>query len=536
MADADFPALATDAFEYLLRSDPEGATYLGDHRYDALLTDRSTPGVTAARDASAAHLGRLAGVDGSALDAEARVDLAMLRGLLERRVFEADALAEQTWNPMVYNPGDALYPLLTRDVPSRPERLRAITARLHALPDLLATAERELAEPPRVHVETALAQHAGAVAMVRDEVARMAAEEPALVREVEAAQQAAIAALDRHEQLLQRLLDGPHRDFRLGEERFGRKLGLVLQSPLGAATVLRRAYENLDTVTEQLHEAARAYLGPDATGAPAEVIRAALDRVAQTRPDDTTIVAEAEQAYRDCVDTVRRLGLVTIPDDPVRVEVMPEFRRGVAVAYCDPPGPLEDGGVTSFAISPTPADWSPERVASFYREYNSAMVVNLAVHEAMPGHVLQLAVARRFRGPTPVRRAFWNGPFVEGWAVHAERLMAEAGHGGLPVRLQQLKMQLRMSINAILDAEVHAGDLTEAQALELMTVRGFQEEGEAVGKWRRACLTSAQLSTYFVGYIELADLFATLGPLDSYDEVLAHGSPPPSLLGSLLQR
>ena len=82
--------------------------------------------------------------------------------------------------------------------------------------------------------------------------------------------------------------------------------------------------------------------------------------------------------------------------------------------------------------------------------------------------------------------------------------MAGLGFGGLPVRLQQLKMQLRMSLNAILDQLVHCEDMTEAEAMALMTGRGFQEEGEAAGKWRRALLTSTQLSTYFVGYTEVA--------------------------------
>ena len=124
-----------------------------------------------------------------------------------------------------------------------------------------------------------------------------------------------------------------------------------------------------------------------------------------------------------------------------------------------------------------------------------------------------------------------SGSFIEGWAVHAEEIMARLGYGGVPVRLQQLKMQLRTTINALLDAGVHAGGMSEAEAMELMTVRGFQEEGEAVGKWRRALLTSAQLSTYFVGYLELAP---TLAGLTRYDEVLAHGSPPPRHLPALL--
>jgi len=101
----------------------------------------------------------------------------------------------------------------------------------------------------------------------------------------------------------------------------------------------------------------------------------------------------------------------------------------------------------------------------------------------------------------------------------------------VPVRLQQLKTKLRTIINALLDAGVHAGGLSEAEAIELMTGRGFQEEGEAVGKWRRVQLTSAQLSTYFVGYLELAP---TLAGRTRYDDVLAHGSPPPRHLPALL--
>jgi uncharacterized protein (DUF885 family) len=226
---------------------------------------------------------------------------------------------------------------------------------------------------------------------------------------------------------------------------------------------------------------------------------------------------------------------------------MPEFARGVAVAYCDPPGPLESSPLpTYFAVSPTPADWSEERVASFFREYNTHMLQNLTVHEAMPGHVLPLAHNARYRSVVPVRKALWSGSFVEGWAVYAEEVMADAGYRsdeGLAdaARMQQLKMQLRMTINAILDARVHAHGMTEDEAMRLMMVRGHQEEGEATGKWRRALLSSAQLSTYYVGYVEVSDLardLATARPelsaRERHDAMLAHGSPAPRHLRTLL--
>jgi hypothetical protein len=117
-------------------------------------------------------------------------------------------------------------------------------------------------------------------------------------------------------------------------------------------------------------------------------------------------------------------------------------------------------------------------------------------------------------------------------------MMTEAGFGGPAVRLQQLKMQLRMTVNAILDQLAHCDDMTEGEAMALMAVRGFQEEGEAAGKWRRCLLTSAQLSTYFVGYHEVAAVAAARPAATTarawHDAMLGHGSPSPRHLRGLL--
>ncbi|HTW98579.1 MAG TPA: DUF885 domain-containing protein, partial [Acidimicrobiales bacterium] len=372
-------------------------------------------------------------------------------------------------------------------------------------------------------------------AMVGEEVERLLAGEPGLRGLVAPARERALEALAAHGAYLEELLDGPHRDPRIGPVLFARRLALTLHSPLSPGELLARAESRLAEIESEVEEAACRYLGSGAPGGEGSAaIRAALDRVASQAPDDASVVQAVEAALGRCTGAVRQLGIVTVPDDPMVIEAMPVFRRGVAVAYCDPAGALEEGGETHLAIAPTPDGWPAEQKASFYREYNHAMIVDLAAHEAMPGHMLQLAHARRFAGSTPVRRVFESGTFVEGWAVHAERIVAESGLGGLPVKLQQLKMQLRTTINAVLDVSVHAGEMSKDEALGLMRRRGFQEEGEAEGKWRRALLTSTQLSTYFVGFSELDELFGNLGSRLDYDAVLAHGSPPPALLAGLL--
>jgi len=208
---------------------------------------------------------------------------------------------------------------------------------------------------------------------------------------------------------------------------------------------------------------------------------------------------------------------------------MPEYRRGVAIAYCDSSGPLEKKQESVFTISPTPSDWSQKRAQSFYREYNRSMLRDLTIHEAMPGHYLQAMHANRTKDD--LRALFSSGPFVEGWAVYGEWLMAKNGYGGPGVRLQRQKMALRVAANAILDHDIHTGAMEEKDALALMTGDAFQEEGEAVAKWTRARLSTGQLTTYYYGFSELLKVRAAAEKAPGFterayhDKLLSFGSP-----------
>jgi uncharacterized protein (DUF885 family) len=538
--------LADEYVDDLARRHPDTATDLGDHRFDELLPDHSEAALTDERRFLDGFASGLTDLDVAALEPELRVDAALMAGDVARRLFEIEELREHTWNPLLANPGSAIYMLLARDYAPLPERLHSLAGRLAQVPDALAAARSSLGPMPQVHLETAINQFSGTIALVTEAAADVlgadAAGADAAAAEVEKARPAALEALVAHRDWLAARLaelsaagSDAFADPRLGPELFSRKLSLTLQAAADADAILARAEADLERVTEEITRVAGG-LG----GTPREV----LDRLGAAAPDEATILAFCAQALAAQTAFVRDHDLVTLYDDPVELIDMPEINRGVAVAYCDPPGPLELTPLPTFiAVSPTPADWPADRVASFYREYNRHMVHNLMVHEAMPGHYLQLAHARRFTGATRVRAALWSGSFVEGWAVYTEELMADHGYPGegdaAAVRMQQLKMQLRMVINAILDARVHAHGMTEAQALALMTERGFQEEGEAAGKWRRAQLTSAQLSTYYVGYTEISDLAAELAktglePRVAHDRMLAHGSPPVRLLRTLL--
>jgi uncharacterized protein (DUF885 family) len=530
-----FVQVAHDALDDLMALDPVHATALGDHRFDDRLPDESPAAVEEATRVLSGWLGAVDSVDDAGLDPQLLVDLETLRSALAARLFAREELREHTWNPLQANPGSAVYLLLARDFAPLGDRLRSVAGRLSAVPGALAQARESLLDMPRVHVETAIAQFTGTRGLVEREVAAALDREPSLRPEVEPARQAALEALDDHLAWLESRLPDSDRNPRLGGLLYAAKLWHALDTETPPDTVLVRAESDLMRIEAEIAEVLD---GADP--------RAAFDRLADEGPvDDSTVLPLCATALDETTAFVREHDLVTVPgdwDDLVQIIEMPEIHRGVAVAYCDPPGPLEPATLpTFFAVSPTPADWPPDRVRSFYREYNAFLIRNLTVHEAMPGHVLQLAHSRAHRGVTPVRKAFWSGPFVEGWAVYAEELMVRHGFGGAPVRLQQLKMQLRSTINAILDVRVHAHGMTEDEAMSLMTQRGHQEVGEAAGKWRRAQLTSAQLSTYYVGYVEVADVARALAAVhpaealrDRHDRMLAHGSPSPRHLRTLL--
>jgi uncharacterized protein (DUF885 family) len=536
-ADARYEALANGFIEKLLKAHPETATSLGDHRYDSRTSDYSKKGEEADRKLYQDTLAALEAIPAAELSPDDAVDSAILQNQLQASLFDIDVMHVSAREPLNYNPSEGVYLLLARDYAPLKQRLEAVRLRLLAFPSIVAAAKKNLKNPPRVFTETAIAQNKGAIALVKQELDDYLKDEPSMRAKLAPARKIAAAALEDYGRWLEKdLLPRSNGDFRIGAEHFRQKLRYALDSDLTPEQILSGAESELQRTQQSMVETAlplyRAYFpGKPTEGVDGKVIvRAVLDKIAETHSNNDDIVSKAKQKLADAGEFVRSHHLLSLPQDPIQVIVMPEFQRGVSVAFCDSAGPLEKNGATFYAISPTPADWTPERAASFFREYNDAMLNDLTVHEAMPGHYVQLAIANKARHSTHVRDLFNSGTFVEGWATYAEQFMADAGFGGPETKMEQMKMRLRLIINAILDQKIHAGNMTEQEAMTLMMEEGYQEEGEAAGKWRRALLTSTQLSTYFVGNMEVNALARDLqaktgGDLQAvHDSMLSHGS------------
>lgn len=554
-----FRTVAASVLDSLLADAPEWASALGDHRHADRLTDHSTAAESERAATLVDALGALDEIDDTLLPPDDRVDLELLRGRVTGDLWRLTEVRPHLWDPLLRSPDRGLYQLVVRaDLPLS-ERLRALAGRCRAVPEFLAAARADLDTGPgmpRVHVETALGRARGAHRLLGSAVdellAAASAADTGVPDDTAAARDSAREAMAEYIAWLESRLETAVADPRLGERNYAAQLWYTLDCELSPETLLTRAESDLMAVEEEIAEVAAGF---DGAARHSSQVREVLDRVAaEAATDSDTLLPDCRDAVRHLAARLADLDLVTVPDTPVEVIAMPEARRGVAPAYCDAPGPLAPHPTgprpaTLVAVAGPPSHWPAERAASFHREYNRHMVRNLMAHEALPGHALQAAHESGYRGPTAVRAALGNAAFCEGWAVYAEEMVARAGwsdaaadrKANAALRLSQLKMRLRVLLNAILDVRVHTNDIDEREALALLTERGHQEEAEALGKWRRAQLTCAQMSAYYVGYRELSGLARDLAaarprdiPRQIHDAVLGHGAPAPRHLRTLL--
>ena len=549
-ADAAFADLSKRALDSWMQLSPVGATQIGDHRFDSEIDDLSAAGQQKTLTAYKGLLAELEKIDVAKLGRENQVDAAILRNQLQSDIWNAEVLQSSKWDPQMYNglAGSAIYGLMAREFAPLPERLKSATARMEKIPAIFAQARENLdpARVPKIHAETVAKQNRGILSIVDTFITPHIGELPqADQQRLQAAIDGLKKAVDEQQQWLDKtLVPNAKGEFRVGAELYDQKLKFALNSSLSRQEIGERARAELKRVRQDMYGIAQTVL-KDKPGAPQmpanpsddqqqKAIEAALELAYADKPARDKVVEDAKAALDQSTAFVREHDLMTLPDAPVDIILMPEFQRGVAVAYCDSPGPLDKNLKTFYAVSPIPDDWNDKQVDSFLREYNSRMIHLLSIHEGTPGHYLEGWHSAKF--PSTLRAVLRSGLFAEGWAVYTERMMQEQGYlDNDPLfHLVQLKFYLRTISNAILDQGVHVDNWTREQAMHLMTHDAFQQESEASGKWVRAQLTSAQLPTYFVGAQEHFDTRKAaqekLGDqfnLKAYhDKMLSYGAPP----------
>ena len=555
-ADAGLAAFFQEYLDASFHLRPAMATGLGDHRFDDQLDDLST----AARARWKEHAR-------SALDAlPRRVDCAALTraGQIDYEIFEHDLHAslwhQENFDPFVSDPrsyneclSGSVFSLLTQSTLPRETNVANAIARIRQVPKVIAAARQNLQNPQRVCVETAIQQNRGAISFYETDVFALAGRTTQLASLKAAAAEIVPVLKDYQKFLEEDLLPRANGEWYIGREKFNRKFELETDAGLTAYQIYAEAQAEFERVRNEMYVVARQAwnryfpkqaLPPDDAAGRRETIQQVLGRIAQEHGKPENIVRDARATVARIKRFIAANDILRLPQpDLCRVIEMPEFQRGNSTAYMNSPPPLDANASGHYAVSPPPKSWDAARVRSYLEEYNSHMLQILTVHEAYPGHYVQMEYANR--NPSLIRKILGSGVFIEGWAVYTEQMMLDQGYGAgdLALRLSQLKFYLRAVANTILDHRMHCKNLTDDEAMNLLVNQSFQSEGEARLKVIRAKQSSVQLSTYFTGRMthyrlrqqiqrELGDRFV----LGRYHEaVLANGSIPVKYLPELVR-
>lgn len=512
--DAKLQAFFDHYLEAEFRRHPCDASRAGDHRFDDRMDDLSPAARAAGIAANRAALEELEkSIDYSKLSRCAQIDYEILRHNFVANLWLAENTRAFEDDPRTYNNyiSDSVYLLFTQSTLSRERNVRNAAGRIAGIPGVVAAARASLKSPPKQFVETAITQNRGAISYYEKDLFSLAGESPQGSILADPCRRAVIALREYQSFLEDELLPRATGEWRLGKDKFYRKLELEHDAGLNADEVIREAEIEADRVEREMSVIARqlwAQLYPgqvipvDDEHGRRELIRLVMAKLADNHGQPENIVRDAKATVDSIRQFIKSKDILRLPDpDRCQVIEMPEFQRGQSTAYLNPAPPLDPKAASIYAVSPPPKSWDNRKVESYLREYNRAMLQILTIHEAYPGHYVQLEYSNRF--PSKIRRLLYSGTFAEGWAVYTEQMMLDQGYGNgdLSLRLHQLKWYLRTVVNAILDHKMHCTNMSDAEALDLLINRAYQTEGEARLKIVRAKQSSTQLSTYFVGRV-----------------------------------
>ncbi|MCW5555790.1 MAG: DUF885 domain-containing protein [Verrucomicrobiae bacterium] len=535
---------------------PTSATRLGDRRFDGQLDDVS-PAARArweqhTRDTLAALPRR---VDFPKLSPAGQVDYQIFEHSLRYSLWRTENFDPYVTDPRSYNGllGDAVFGLLTQSTQPLETNVANSIARIRQMPKVVAAAKESLRNPPRVYVETAIQQNRGNLRFFETQLFELAGRTKQRAALKAAAEELLPALRDYQAFLENDLLPRANGEWRIGREKFYRKFELETDAGITAEQNYADALAEFDRVRSEMYVVARQawsgyfpreVLPPDDVEGRRQTIERVMHRVAQDHGRPENLVRDARADVANLKRFITRAGILTLPEpDRCRIIEMPEFQRGNSIAYMASPPPLDPSATGHYAISPPPKSWDAAKVKSYLEEYNRHMLQILTIHEAYPGHYVQMEYANR--NPSLIRKVLGSGVYIEGWAVYTEQTLLDQGYGAgnLALRLSQLKFYLRAVANRILDHRMHCENMTDEEAMNLLVNQSFQSEGEARLKVIRSKQSSVQLSTYFTGRMahyrlrqqiqrELGDRFN----LARYHEaVLAPGAVPMKHLPALVR-
>jgi len=552
--DARFEKFKKEFMEKFWQANPTYALYSGYYKYDDQLVIPNKQDLERSLEFIESTNKNLDQFDQTKLDNNNASDFYIIKRQLQSYLWYLTEFKSGEWNPSNYNVAGAFGLILNTEYKSLDERLRTIATRLTNIPAYYKVAQENITTPTLEHTTLAIQQNKGALGVFETDIPKSLAK--STLSESEKLEMAvkldsAVKAINRYlvwlEQKKAQITDGGARDFRIGEVLYEQKFKHDIVTDFSAKELFQKANEAKQALHQRMTEITKSLWPkyfPETAFPKNELlaVKKLIDHLSVKHIDRENFVNEVKRQIPILQDYIKQADLLDMdPSRPLVVRETPEYQRGIAGASVNSPGPYDATANTYYNVTPLDS-YTPEQAESYLREYNHWILQILNIHEALPGHYVQLVHANK--SPSLIKSIFGNGAMIEGWAVYSERMMLESGYGNQEPELWLMysKWNLRVVVNTILDYSVQVLGMSKEDALNLLMNEAFQERTEAEGKWRRATLSQVQLTSYFNGYSEIYEFREAVKKAKGKDfdlkafhnEFLSYGSAPVPIIKKLM--
>jgi uncharacterized protein (DUF885 family) len=496
------------------RLNPEWATMVGYHFYDSLLI---VPNASQREIELSFYKEQLQKIQKFPIDSLSvlnKIDHKVLENELNKYIWQITTLKSYEWDPSEYNIGGSFSYLLSENFKPLNERINSFYLRLKNVPAYFEAAKQNIKNPTQEHLELAAEQNESTIDIFekdfKDSLKTLgytaAQQEVYTKRSKEAAD-----AIKSYVKFLKDFKNEKPRSFRLGNELYAKKFEYQIQSQHSIDEIYKAALQRKEFLLNKMEELADDYWTKKMGTQPKpktrqELIRKVIDIISLDHVKPENFRTEIEKQLPELTAFVKSKNLIFMdPTKPLKVRKEPGYMAGVAGASMSSPGPYEKKGTAYYNVG-TLDGWKPEKAESYLREYNKYTLQILNIHEAIPGHYVQLMYSNK--SPSVIKSVFGNVAMIEGWAVYSELMMLENGYGKYATEmwLMYYKWNLRTVCNTILDIGVHTKNMSKEDAMDLLVNQAFQQQTEAENKWNRVQLSSVQLDSYFTGFYEITNL------------------------------
>jgi Bacterial protein of unknown function (DUF885) len=477
---------------------PSEGTAEGFHRYDSSLEDYS-------RDSMRAYVAMLQGYLPKFEQAPPSDDRELVLLRIRSQLVAVENIRNWVKNPDFYSSGatESIFSLISRKFAPPEERLQSVIARENQIPRMLQQARQNLSNPPCIYTQVALEQLPGIEDFFSSDVPKAFSEvkDPALLARFRKANEGVLASLRSYQDYVKTtLLPNSHGDFRIGAENYRKKLLYDEDVDIPLERLLKIGYDNLHENQRHLAEVARKI-------DPGKTTRQIADELAADHPKPDQLLASFRDTFASLKDFIRANHIITIPSpiEPI-LEETPPFMRALTTASMDNPGPYEQKATEAyFNVTLPEKTWSPKETQEFMTVFNRGTIISTAIHEAYPGHYVQLLWFQKLQ--SKAKKLTQTNSNVEGWAHYSEQMMLDEGYGNHDPKLRfgQLIDALLRDCRYIVGIEMHTGQMTYEQGIDFFMKQGFMTHAYAERETKRGTSDPTYLY-YTLGKLEILKL------------------------------